>query len=217
MPTIESGPLCIQGEEITHPFVENMVTNPVSLSQDCRLLFLTGPNMAGKTTYLRSCAIALYLAHLGMGVPARSFSFVPAQRLFSSITLADNIHDGVSYFHAEALRIKELAQALADGQRVIALLDEPFKGTNVKDAFDASSAILERFSTKSGSLFMFSSHLIELCDQMSSINQVDCRYFEAGETEERLHFEYILRSGVSSQRLGMRVLEEEGIFELLKD
>jgi DNA mismatch repair ATPase MutS len=94
-------------------------------------------------------------------------------------------------------------------------MDEPFKGTNVKDALDASRTILESFAGKEDNLFMFSSHLIELCDQMEAINKIDCRHFEAHEYDGRLRFDFILRTGVSSQRLGMRVLKEEGIFELL--
>ncbi|MFT5014751.1 MAG: DNA mismatch repair protein MutS, partial [Dinoroseobacter sp.] len=108
-----------------------------------------------------------------------------------------------------------VAQAIADGYRVVALMDEPFKGTNVKDALDASLAILERLATKPDCLFMFSSHLIELSEQLSNKDQIDCRYFEAEEGEGRLSFDYLLREGVSNQRLGMRVLEEEGVFELL--
>jgi DNA mismatch repair protein MutS len=171
--------------------------------------------MAGKTTYLRAFATALYLAHLGMGVPASSFRFVPAQRLFSSISLNDDLSGGVSYFRAEALRVKAVAKAVADGYRVVALMDEPFKGTNVKDAYDASLAIMERFATREDCLFMFSSHLIELSEQLSAVDQIDCCYFDAEEREERLRFDYLLRPGVSNQRLGMRVLREEGIFELL--
>jgi len=215
MPEVEEAQLFIKGEHVVHPFLKDAVPNPVALSQEQRLLFLTGPNMAGKTTYMRACAIAFYLAHLGMGVPAQAFRFSPAQYLFSSLSLSDNLNDGVSYFRAEALRVKAVAQAVADGYRVVALMDEPFKGTNIKDALDASREILARFATKEGCLFMFSSHLIELSDQMNATDQIDCRYFEAGESGGKLSFEYILCSGVSNQRLGMRVLQEEGVFELL--
>ena len=217
LPDLQEGPLAVHAEGLTHPFVPSPVPNPVALDQNQRVLFLTGPNMAGKTTYLRAIATALYFAHLGMGVPATRFRFTPAQHLFSSISLSDDLHNGVSYFRAEALRAKAVAQAIADGNRVIALLDEPFKGTNVKDALDASRAILERFSTKQDCLFMFSSHLIELSDEITVTQQIDCRYFEADESEGKLRFDYLLRSGVSSQRLGMRVLREEGVFDLLDD
>ena len=215
MPEIVGGSLAVTADGVSHPFIKDAVANPVNLDQEQRMLFLTGPNMAGKTTYLRACGIALYLAHLGMGVPARSFRFSPCQRLFGSITVRDNVRTGVSFFRAEALRVKAIAQAVMDGYRVVALMDEPFKGTNVKDALDASRAILERFAVKRDSLFLVSSHLIELGEQMASTGHVDCQHFEAGEHAGRLRFEYRLRPGVSSQRLGMRVLKEEGIFALL--
>jgi DNA mismatch repair protein MutS len=217
LPRIEEGPLRVHAEGLVHPLVRNAVANPVDLDQDRRVLFLTGPNMAGKTTYLRAFATALYLAHLGLGVPARSFRFVPAQRLFTSISLNDDLRGGISYFRAEALRMKAIAQAVAEGHRVVALMDEPFKGTNVKDALDASLAILERLAAKDDCLFVFSSHLIELSERLGAVGHIDCRYFEADEGEGRLRFEYVLRRGVSSQRLGMRVLREEGIFELLDE
>jgi DNA mismatch repair ATPase MutS len=150
-----------------------------------------------------------------MGVPATRFKFTPAQHLFSAISLSDDLHNGVSYFRAEALRAKAVAQAIADGNRVVALLDEPFKGTNVKDALDASLAILQRFASKEDCLFLFSSHLIELSDGLTNTQQIACRYFAADESEGKLRFDYRLRNGVSNQRLGMRVLREEGVFDLL--
>mgnify|MGYP002633661888 CR=1 FL=1 len=215
LPSIEEGSLRVHAEGLIHPFVQEAVANPVVLDQKRRVLFLTGPNMAGKTTYLRAFATALYLAHLGMGVPASSFRFVPAQRLFSSISLNDDLRRGVSYFRAEALRVKAIAQAVAQGYRVVALMDEPFKGTNVKDALEASLAILTRFAAQKDCLFMFSSHLIELSKELSVIGRIDCCYFAAEEGEGRLRFDYLIHPGVSSQRLGMRVLREEGVFELL--
>ena len=215
MPRIEAGDVHVNAEGVVHPFVANAVANPLELNQHRRVLFLTGPNMAGKTTYLRAVATALYFAHLGMGVPADRFHFVPVQRLLTSISVSDNLVDGVSYFRAEALRVKAVAQAIADGQRVIAIMDEPFKGTNVKDAFDASLAILEGFATSEDCLFMVSSHLIELRERLSSAQHFDYKYFEAEEQGDQLCFDYVLRPGVSSQRLGMRVLREEGVLDLL--
>jgi len=215
MPELTTGALAVSAEQVIHPLVSNAVPNPVNLDQTHRLLFLTGPNMAGKTTYLRAGAIALYLAHLGMGVPAQAMRFTPAQRLYSSISLMDNLSIGVSFFRAEALRVKTIARALAEGYRVIAIMDEPFKGTNVKDALDASLEVLLRFAVREDNLFMFSSHLIEMEERMRACSQVTCCHFEADESGGKLGFDYVLRPGVSSQRLGMRVLSEEGIFELL--
>ena len=113
------------------------------------------------------------------------------------------------------MRVKAVAQAIADGYRVVAIMDEPFKGTNVKDAFDASVEILQRFAIKQDCLFMITSHLIEVSERLDPELPVSYEYFEAEETENRLRFDYVLHPGVSSQRLGMRVLREEGIFDLL--
>jgi DNA mismatch repair protein MutS len=121
----------------------------------------------------------------------------------------------VSFFRAEALRVKTIAQSVAEGRAVVALFDEPFMGTNVKDALDASRAVLSRLASKEGSVFIVSSHLIELRDPLSSTVSVECCRFEANDQSGRLEFDYVLRPGVSSQRLGLRVLQEEGVFDLL--
>ena len=214
-PEVVDGETRVEGSGVYHPAVPAAVVNPLQLDQARRVLFLTGPNMAGKTTYLRSAATALYLAHLGAGVPAEAFSFVPVQKLITSVSMSDDLHDGISYFRAEALRVKSVAQAIADGLRVASIMDEPFKGTNIKDAYDASLAVLERFADSEGCLFLVSSHLIELEEALKRSHSIRYGYFEAQEQAARLTFDFVLREGVSSQRLGMRVLEEEGVFTLL--
>lgn len=213
LPTVVEGDMEVYAEELVHPYVADAVANPVELNQGHRGVFLTGPNMAGKTTYLRAFATALYLAHLGMGVPARRYHFAPVEQLISSISLSDNLHRGVSYFRAEALRVKDVANAVMAGYRVVTIMDEPFKGTNVKDTLEASLEILTRFSNMDNLLFMFSSHQIELAEQLQG--PIDFRCFAAIETEERLRFDYRLRPGVTNQRIGMRVLREEGVFDVL--
>jgi len=215
IPEVLEGATRFSATALVHPQVIDAVANEVSLDQEKRLLFLTGPNMAGKTTYLRAISTALYLGHLGMGVPAASFSFTPIDRLFSSISISDNVHTGTSYFLAEVLRIKSISSAVAEGLRVIAIMDEPFKGTNVKDALEASLAVIERLEAKENCLFLFSSHLIELDEEFApSMGIVKC-HFEARESAGNLEFDYLLHPGVSSQRLGMRVLAEQGVFALL--
>ena len=215
MPEAHEGLTAIDARGLFHPFLEEPVPNDLRLDQTHRLLFLTGPNMAGKTTYLRASGIALYLAHLGMGVPASSFRFTPCDSLFTGITLVDNVRKGVSFFRAEALRVKTIAAAVANGRRVVAVLDEPFMGTNVKDALDASRVVLTGLAGKHGSVFLVSSHLIELGEALVGTGAVQCYRFDANEESGRLEFDYVLRPGVSAQRLGVRVLQEEGVFDLL--
>ncbi|NKB32719.1 MAG: hypothetical protein GKR91_06440 [Pseudomonadales bacterium] len=215
IPELLEGETEVRAEGLVYPQITDAVANDLSLNQKDRLLFLTGPNMAGKTTFLRAVATALYLGHLGMGVPATKFAFTPVDRLFSSITVSDNVHTGTSYFLAEVLRIKAVAKAISDGFRVIAIMDEPFKGTNVKDALEASLAVMTRCESKPNCLFLFSSHLIELDEEFDSSNCIKKCYFEAHESAARLEFDYVLHDGVSSQRLGMRVLGDEGVLKLL--
>jgi DNA mismatch repair ATPase MutS len=172
--------------------------------------------MAGKSTFLRSLGVALYLAHLGMGVPAKGFRFTPSQSLLTALNMSDDIHGGISYFRAEAIRMKAVADELRAGRRIVALVDEPFKGTNVKDAMDASWLVLQAFAKAEDCLFAVSSHLIELADTLLATDKVVCGRFEASERENGLDFDFTLRSGVSTQRLGMRVLELEGLVALLR-
>ena len=215
IPEVHDGPTTFEGLGIRHPFIEKPVPNPLRVDQEQRLLFVTGPNMAGKTTYLRACGVAIYLAHLGMGVPAKAFSFTPCDDMFSAIGLSDSIRAGISFFQAEALRLKAIAQSLADGRRIVALLDEPFMGTNVKDAHDASLGILSRLAEREGSVFIVSSHLVELGEPLEQTGNVGCWRFEALEKEDGLEFDYAIRRGISTQRLGVRVLRDQGVFALL--
>lgn len=215
IPEVLTGPTRVHAKGLFHPQVKKPVANDVGLDQATRLLFLTGPNMAGKTTYLRSIATALYLAHLGMGVPAAGFSFTPIDRLFSSIAISDDVHTGTSYFFAEVLRMKALAFSLSKGERVVAIMDEPFKGTNVSEALEASLAVMQRLEIIGDSLFLFSSHLVELEDSFGDSSNILRCHFEAQDSGGKLEFSYLLQEGVSRQRMGMRVLNEEGVFDLL--
>lgn len=200
---------------LRYPLLHDPVINVLELTPPHRLLFITGPNMAGKTTYLRATGVALYLAHIGMGVPAQSFAFYPCDSFFTALTLLDDVRAGVSFFQAEAMRARDVAAAVAAGERVIALIDEPFKGTNVRDAFEASHQFLSRLANCEGSLFIVSSHLVEVGGKLCDEGMTSCCYFEANEKEGSLQFDYVMRTGISSQRLGMHVLKEHDVFHLL--
>jgi len=216
IPDVLDGPAALEAEGLVNLFLAHPVPAGLHLGPHRSMLFLTGPNMAGKSTFLRSLGVALYLAHLGMGVPATRFRFTPCQSLFAALNISDDIHGGISFFRTEAMRMKAIAEAVNAGRRVVALVDEPFKGTNVKDAMDASWLVLEAFAHAADCLFAVSSHLIELGDTLLATDRVICCRYEAAELKEGLDFDFTLRSGVSSQRLGMRVLEQEGLVALLR-
>lgn len=181
LPEVRDGPTHIEGTDLFHPFMTEGVRNPLSLDQGHRFVLVTGPNMAGKTTYLRTCGTVVYLAHLGMSVPGERLVCSPCQAFYTGIALSDDLRAGVSFFQAEALRAKVIAVALSKDLRVFSILDEPFKGTNVKDALDASRAFFSRLAVREGSLFLVSSHLIEAAPELMKLGTVTCKRFEAVE------------------------------------
>jgi DNA mismatch repair protein MutS len=212
---VESESFLLHADGVFHPFLREPVPNPVRLSADKPMIFLTGPNMAGKTTYLRSVALVVLLAQLGMGVPAMKARLAPVEALFTSLNPSDNLKAGVSYFLAEVLRVKAAAGLLAEGRRALILFDEVFKGTNVKDALEASAEVILGFARACRSGFIFSSHLAELVDILSTDSRIQFCCFDADVVGGSPHFGYQLGRGASNRRLGLLLLEQQGIPKLL--
>jgi DNA mismatch repair ATPase MutS len=213
---VDSPHFLLEGEGLVHPFLKNPVGNPVSLGGSGKtLIFLTGPNMAGKTTYLKSVGVAAYLAHLGMGVPARSLRFTPLGGLYSSLSPEENLREGLSYFMAEVHRVRTMAEAVAQGDRTLVLVDEAFRGTNVKDALDASLMVIRGFARCRESGFIFSSHLVELAEDLEGEPQADFAFFEGQIQDGKASYDFRLREGVSAQRFGLQLLDEAGVPQIL--
>ncbi len=204
-----------EGEGLFHPFVEGAIGNPIELTGGEPMVFLTGPNMAGKTTYLRSAALVVLLAQVGMGVPARRVRVTPVDVLLTSLNPSDNLRSGLSFFFSEVLRVRDAATHLAAGKRCFVLFDEVFKGTNVKDALDASETVILGFAKAEGSGFIFSSHLVELAETLRSNGRVRFHYFDGRLVSGRAEYSYQVREGVSDQRFGLQLLNEARIPELI--
>ncbi len=212
---LDEGPPRVEVEGLYHPLVDHPVANPLRIAPDAKLLFLTGPNMAGKSTYLKSAGISVFLAQLGMGVPAERFRWTPFGCLFSGINTTDNVRLGQSYFFREVRRVREIAQVLAKGTPAFVLFDELFKGTNLKDAADACLAVLSGFSACEGSAFIVASHLAELAEPVGRLDGVAFARFGAEVSDGEPVFRYRVEPGVSDQRLGMLILRRERVLELL--
>lgn len=212
---VESSEFFLEGEGVFHLFLPNPVGNPVKIGEGKSLIFLTGPNMAGKTTHLKAVAISTYLAHLGMGVPAKRLRFTPLDAIFSSLRPEESLRQGLSFFMAEVLRAKEIAEAVAGGQRALVLFDEVFRGTNVKDALDASLLVIRGFSKFKASGFLFSSHLVELAEDLGQEESVLFSCFDGEIRDQQARYDFRIRDGVSDQRLGIQLLEQEGVAKIL--
>jgi DNA mismatch repair ATPase MutS len=206
----------MEGEGVFHPFLPRPVGNPVGVTGGETLVFLTGPNMAGKTTYLKAVGVSAYLAHLGMGVPARRFRISVLDSVYSSLTPEENLREGLSFFMAEVRRVREVAQAMAAGRRALVIFDEVFRGTNVKDALDASRLVIRGFARSRRSGFIFSSHLVELAEDLMDEPSVRFVYFDGEIRDGKALYGFRLKEGVSEQRFGLQLLEEEGVPEILR-
>jgi DNA mismatch repair protein MutS len=196
---------------LRHPLLERAVPNDFALEPGRTLIFLTGPNMAGKTTYMKAAALCVLLAHAGAGVPADEMELSAFDRLFGSINTTDNVRLGYSYFFSEVRRVKEAAQVLARGERTFFVFDEIFKGTNVRDALDASRMVISGLAASAGSVFIVSSHLAELAPELEALGTVQLRYFDARIEGGEPRYDYRLKPGSSPQRLGLLLLEREGV------
>ena len=132
----------------------------LNLNQNNNFIFLTGANMAGKSTFIKAVGGAVFLAHIGMGVPAKSMELSLFDGLLSNINVVDNIVKGESYFYNEVQRIKNTILKINDGRKWLILIDELFKGTNVQDAMKCSTVVIEGLIKIKSSLFILSTHLI---------------------------------------------------------
>jgi len=212
---VDSRAFELEVEGLHHPFVRSAVSNPLDLTGGEPMVFLTGPNMAGKTTYLRSAALLVFLAHVGMGVPAGKARLTPGDVLFTSLNPSDNLRAGLSYFLAEVKRVKAAAEILARGERAFVLFDEVFKGTNVRDALEASAEVILGFARANGSGFIFSSHLIELVEKLRANPSIRFHCFDGNVVKGVTTYSYELKNGGSDQRLGLLLLRQERVPELL--
>jgi DNA mismatch repair ATPase MutS len=200
---------------LRHPFLgPRGVPYNVELDDQVRVCVVTGANMAGKSTFLRTVALSMLLAHVGCGVLAESLEFAAVRMIFSSLKVSEAA--GESFYLAEVRRIRALAIALHQSGSVVAVLDEPLRGTNVHDAVEATVAIITRLAAHPEALAFIASHLAEVVPAIVDDARIRLLHFEADLTDEQPRFDYRLREGVSAQRLGMTLLRQERVLDLLE-
>ena len=205
----------LKTEGLYHLLLENPVCYSIDFDEQKNFLFLTGANMAGKSTFIKGIGISVYLAHIGIGVPAKSMKLSLFDGLLTNIQVEDNLLKGESFFFNEVQRIKRTVDKLGNKKKWMILIDELFKGTNVQDAMKCSTSVIEGLRKTNDSLFVLSTHLYEIADGLMQFNNIDFKYFETRIEEKKLHFSYQLQNGVSNDRLGFLILEREGVVEML--
>ena len=216
LPTYSSNSNFYHVEGLFHPFLENPVSNNFDFVPERNICFLSGPNMAGKSTFLKSLSISVYLSHLGFPVPATNLKISIFNGLLTTINLSDNISKGYSHFYNEVLRVKHVAEEINQVGNIFIVFDEIFRGTNVKDSYEASLAVISSFSKLNNSLFAISTHIVEVADKLNENNSIFFKCFEANLIQGSPNYSYIIKEGVTRERIGMYILEKEKVLQTIE-
>lgn len=210
-----TGTLVLNG--VVHPALKNAVGNDVAMRPGHNLIFLTGANMAGKSTLLRSVSVAFYLAHMGFPLAAKAMEFSVMDGMYTTVNLPDNLGIGASHFYMEVLRAKKVALELSKKKSLFVIFDELFRGTNVKDAHEATVALTRAFARKQNSLFIISSHIVEAGDALEQEPSISFQYMPTHMNGHVPTYSYVLRQGITDDRHGMVIIQNEGILEVLRE
>lgn len=208
---------CFQAQGLFHPFLDNPVANDFEFSSGKNVCFLTGANMSGKSTFLKSISISIYLSHLGFPVPAKCFETSIFNGLLTTINLSDNLNMGYSHFYNEVLRVKFVAERINENENIFVVFDELFRGTNVKDAYEASLSVISAFSKLNKGAFVISTHIIEIADKLKGFDSIFYKYFEANMVKEIPQYNYRIKDGVTDERIGMYILIKERVLETIEN
>ena len=191
-----------------HPQVKDAVANDWEM-ENGNICIFTGSNMTGKSTTLKAIASAVWLAHAGFPVPASSMVCPMFDGIFTSINLPDSLRDGRSHFYAEVLRVKEVLEQINKGHHCFVLFDELFRGTNARDAFEASVAVAEVLKAKAYSRFLISTHIIELARKLDGDDACCFYYLESAIVDDELICNHKVKPGISESRVGYWIVKKE--------
>lgn len=214
---LEDSEVSMEIRGLFHPCIDGAIPNDLEITKNKNIFFLTGANMAGKSTLMKSFGIAVYLAHMGFPVAAKSMRFMVQDGMYTSINVPDNINLGYSHFYAEVLRVKKVAVEVSLSKRLVVIFDELFKGTNVKDAFDATLAVTSALAKKRACSFMISTHIIEVGQELGkTCSNVAFAYLPTVMKEKVPTYTYKLEIGITSDKHGMIIINNERVVEIIR-
>ncbi len=184
----------LNADQLGHPFLseDKRVDNDFRMNNE-DFFIITGANMAGKSTFLRTVALNIVLANNGLPVCAKSFSYKPI-KLISSMRTSDSLQNDESYFFSELKRLKFIVEQIQQDTYFI-ILDEILKGTNSKDKAEGSAKFVERL-VSSHSTGLIATHDLSLCVLADKLPQVENHYFDAEIINDELHFDYTFKDGI---------------------
>lgn len=200
----------IRGKKIGHPLIgERAVRNDYSLSDGKRVTLITGSNMSGKSTFLRTIGLNLLLAYIGAPVYSEEFT-CGIFNIYTCMRTKDNLEESISSFYAEILRIKILIEATKRGEDVFFLLDEIFKGTNSVDRHTGATELINQL-IDGGAMGLVSTHDLELCDLEEHDSRIENYNFREYYENNKIKFDYKLRKGKSETQNAIHLMKLAGI------
>jgi hypothetical protein len=201
----------LEAENVFHPLLlpSKAVANSISLNSDCKLVLLTGSNMSGKTTFMRTLGINAVLVNLGLR-PFADRMTLGSLQLFTSMRNTDNLGESVSSFYAELFRIRTLLQRLEQGEAIFFLLDEILKGTNTQDRISGSEALVAQLLPSQG-IGLISTHDIELAALGEKEARVQNYSFHSEILDQEILFDYRLKEGACPSFNAHKLMELMGI------
>jgi hypothetical protein len=198
---------------IGHPLIraDVRVCNDIVLDALGEFLMITGSNMSGKSTFLRTLGVNLCLAYAGAPVNASAMQTI-VFRLFTCMNVSDSVTDGISYFYAEVRRLKALLQALQtpDERPLFFLIDEIFRGTNNRERLIGSRAYIQALMGGNG-VGLISTHDLELVKLSDGVTGIRNYHFREDVVQGRMVFDYQLRSGPCPTTNALTIMEMEGL------
>lgn len=211
-PHLTAAPFCMKGEGLGHPLMnrQTCVRNDIDIEKRPFFVIITGANMAGKSTYLRTVGVNYLLACMGATVCAERLALYPAQ-LITSLRTSDSLTDNESYFFAELKRLKLIIDKLNAGEQLFIILDEILKGTNSMDKQKGSFALIKQFMTLQANGIIATHDL--LLGELAALYPNDIRNycFEADITNNELTFSYQLKNGVAQNMNACFLMKKMGI------
>lgn len=210
-PTLDASHDIIDSVDLGHPLLnpKKRVGNDLAIQNE-DFYIITGANMAGKSTFLRTVSLSIVMANCGLPICATSYRYNPI-KLITSMRTSDSLTEEASYFFAELSRLKFIVDEIARDSYFI-VLDEILKGTNSKDKAEGSKKFVERLN-RSRSTGIIATHDISLCELGDTYSTIENHYFDAEIQDDELHFDYKMKEGVCKNMNASFLLRKMQIVE----
>jgi len=212
MPDTESGKIPFKARNMGHPLIPagKKVVNDFEMDSMGEIALITGSNMSGKSTFLRTIGVNLCLAYAGGPVDASSFQ-TRLFKVFTSMRVNDSVTEGYSYFYAEVRRLKALLSALDEGDLpLFFLIDEIFRGTNNRERRIGSESYIRALAGRN-CLGVISTHDLELVKLAETLPAIQNKHFREDVLDGHMVFDYILRPGPCPTTNALKIMQMEGL------